>query len=448
MHEPTQLGFPAITLDSLLGRAIESPSLLLLRRRESPYQTPLDVPATVATSLGPVLGRIRKGDSVAVGIGSRGIARLPEVVAAVVAVLEGRGARPFIVPAMGSHGGASAQGQRMVLADLGITEESHRVPIRAGMATTVVGKVDGLAVHCADDVLGADHVLVVNRLKSHTSFSGQIESGVAKMLAIGLGKQRGAEELHRLGPLRLEQRIVAACSVLTSILPVLGGLAIVEDQNKALLAIELLGRDDIGGPRESELLDRARTHEARLPFDEVDVLIVDTMGKEISGTGMDTNVLGRRMVRGSPEPSGVSITNVVVLSVSKGSEGNAVGMGLADFMPVSALEGVDLRATYANALTAGLQGVQRAQVPIVLASDRDAVHGAILAAGLSAPDQARVVRIRSTLALTELMVTPNLVEAASGSEVAADDEPGPLFDTEGSARPWSQPTSHHSKDPS
>jgi len=437
---------PAITLASLLGRTIESPDLVLLRRRTTPSDTPFDVLAAVAASLGPSLGRIREGDSVAVGVGSRGIARLPEIVAVVLKLLQGHGARPFIVPAMGSHGGATAQGQRAVLADLGITEESHGVAIRASMDTTVVGEADGLVVHCADEALGADHVLVLNRLKSHTSFSGSIESGVAKMLAIGLGKQRGAEELHRLGPLRLEQRILAACSVLTSSVPVLGGLAIVEDQTKTLLAVEFLDQDEIGGLKESELLDLARTHEARLPFAEVDVLVIDTMGKEISGTGMDTNVLGRRMVRGSPELSGVSITNVVVLSVSPGSEGNAIGMGLADFMPVAALERVDLRATYANALTAGLQGVQRAQVPIVLASDRDAVHAAILAAGLPDPRQARVVRIRSTLALSELMVTPNLVEAAAGYESVAGHESGQLFDIDGAARPWPQPSPRHSKD--
>lgn len=446
MAEPARMSLPAIALDSLLDRTMASPDLVLLRRRRTPDVAPLDVRKTVAACFGPVLARIEEGDSVAIGVGSRGIARLPEIVAAVAELLQSHGARPYIVPAMGSHGGASAEGQRAVLADLGITEQSHGIPICAAMDTAVVGEVDGLTVHCAVEALSADHVLVLNRLKSHTSFTGSIESGVAKMLAIGLGKQRGAEEVHRLGPLRLEQRILTACSVLTSVLPLLGGLAIVEDQSKALLTMELLGGDEIAGPREAELLDRARSHEARLPFGEVDVLIVDTMGKEISGTGMDTNVLGRRMVRGSPEPHGVSITNVVVLSISHGSEGNAVGMGLADFMPLSALEQVDLRATYANALTAGLQGVQRAQVPIVLASDRDAVHAAILAAGLPDPGQARVVRIRSTLALAELMVTRNLVEAAAGYEPVLDEDPGPLFDTAGAARPWPPSSSDHTKD--
>jgi hypothetical protein len=309
------------------------------------------------------------------------------------------------------------------------------VPIRAAMDTVSIGEVDGMDVHVAREAALADHILVVNRLKSHTSFSGDIESGLAKMTAVGLGKQEGAEELHRLGPLRLEARIKAACAVIVDHLPVLGGLALVENHRKALVGIDFLGGSELGGHREAELLGTARRLEARLPFDEIDVLIVDTMGKEISGTGMDTNVIGRRMVRGSPEPCGLNVTNIVVLSVTQGSEGNAVGLGLADFVPVTLLENVDLHATYANALTAGLQGVQRAQIPIVLATDRDAVSAALLTAGLGDPAQARMARIRSTLALDEVMVTSNLLPVGSeyGKAGPAQTE---LFDESGSILPW------------
>ncbi|MCW2772066.1 MAG: hypothetical protein JWN91_392 [Nocardioides sp.] len=435
MPEPSPYVVPSISLDSLVSREIPSPRLHLVRRVAGPPAVPIDVHESVARALAPAVEKIQRGDSVAVGVGSRGIARIAELVDAVLEVLTSAGARPFIVPAMGSHGGASPAGQLAVLADLGITEASTGVPIRAGMETRIVGEVDGLEVHCAEAVFDADHVLVVNRLKSHTSFSGKVESGVAKMVAIGLGKQRGAEILHQLGPLHLEARIVAACSLITSSLPVLGGLAVIENRSKGIDAIDFLAADDIGGPREATLLDTARAHEGRLPFDQIDVLIVDTMGKEISGTGMDTNVLGRRMVRGSPEPPGVTITNVVVLHVSEGSEGNAVGLGLADFAPVAALDQVDLRATYANALTAGLQGVQRAQIPIVLATDRDAVHAALLTAGLPDLRTARVARIRSTLALDELMVTANLVETPGLEPVDAERE-ADLFDPAGNIRPW------------
>ncbi|MDB5821293.1 MAG: hypothetical protein JWQ11_4933 [Rhizobacter sp.] len=426
---------PSLRLDTVLSRPVSVPQLTLVRRDEPAGGQLLDVPSAVRDALAPGLRQVRAGQSVAVGVGSRGIARIAEVVSAVTRLLLELGAEPFIVPAMGSHGGATEHGQRAVLADLGITEESMGVPIRAAMDTVSIGEVDGMDVHVAREAALADHILVVNRLKSHTSFSGDIESGLAKMTAVGLGKQEGAEELHRLGPLRLEARIKAACAVIVDHLPVLGGLALVENHRKALVGIDFLRGSELGGHREAELLGTARRLEARLPFDEIDVLIVDTMGKEISGTGMDTNVIGRRMVRGSPEPCGLKVTNIVVLSVTEGSEGNAVGLGLADFVPVTLLENVDLHATYANALTAGLQGVQRAQIPIVLATDRDAVSAALLTAGLGDPAQARMARIRSTLALDEIMVTSNLLPV--GSEYG---EAGPvqteLFDESGSILPW------------
>ncbi|CUR58797.1 conserved hypothetical protein [metagenome] len=432
---------PVIALSELVSRPVPVPRLQLARGVGSKVRASLDIPAAVAGALGPALERVQVGESVAVGVGSRGIARLQETVLAVLEVLRAQGARPFIVPAMGSHGGATPGGQLAVLADLGITEESTGVPIRASMDTRVVGSTDELEVHVSEAACQADHVLVINRIKSHTSFSGQIESGLAKMVAIGLGKQRGAEELHRLGPLHLERRILASCAVVTSSLPVLGGLAVVESRHKDVDEIAFLAGDQIGGPAEAELLARARAQEARLPFDQIDVLIVDRMGKEISGTGMDTNVIGRRMVRGSPEPPGVEVTNIVVLEVSEGSEGNAVGIGLADFLPVSAMANVDLRATYANALTAGLQGVQRAQVPIVLATARDAVCAALLTAGLKDLSEARIVRIRSTLALDELMVSAPLLATSPGIGAVAGIPEAPLFDGEGAIRPWPTTTS-------
>lgn len=431
---------PRIALETLISRPVPTPQLRLVRReREEPGRA-YDVRAAVRTALTTSLSRIQKGDSVAVGVGSRGIVRIAELVSATTALVREYGGHPFIVPAMGSHGGATESGQLAVLADLGVTEDSSGAPIRAAMDTVEVGEIDGMRVHVSREAATADHILVLNRLKSHTSFSGAIESGLAKMTAIGLGKQHGAEELHRLGPLRLEERIIAACALVVEKLPVLGGLAVTENHRKELVHVDFVEGTDLGGPREAELLARARLHEARLPFEEVDVLIVDRMGKEISGTGMDTNVIGRRMVRGSPEPDGLDATNIVILSVSEGSEGNAVGIGLADFVPASLLEKVDLHATYANALTAGLQGVQRAQIPIVLATDRDAVNAALLTAGIGDLTQARVVRIRSTLSLDELMVTSNLLPTGGGY-VEGGPEQLELFDVHGSILPW--PTDPH-----
>ena len=435
MSDPARVVVPGLTLDQLVSRPVPIPPLHHVRRLRPPAGPSRDVRADVERELATVLDRVSPGDAVAIGVGSRGVARLQEIVGSVVEVLRERGARPYIVPAMGSHGGATEDGQLAVLAGLGITEASMGVPLEASMSTRLAGVVDEIPVHIASSLDRAQHVLVINRIKSHTSFSGMIESGLAKMLAIGLGKQRGAEKLHELGPLFLEQRIVTACSLLIQSLPVLGGLAVVEDERKAIDLIELVPPDGIGGAHETALLARARGLEARLPFDSLDVLIVDLMGKEISGTGMDTNVLGRRMVRGSPEPAGPQVTNVVVLQVSTGSGGNAVGIGLADFIPRAALEGVDLASTYANAFTAGLQGVQRAQIPIVLSTDRDAVGAALVTAGIPDLAKARIARIRSTLALDELMVSANLLQDPRLEELSA----GALldiFDATGALLPW------------
>ena len=399
---------PAPSLADVVGRHVDLPPLVHVRRiaRTSP---PVDVAAMTRAALAPACARVRPGAEVAVAVGSRGIAGLRDIVRTAVAELRAAGAEPFVVPAMGSHGGATAEGQRAVLAGLGITPDAVGAPVRASMDTVPLGDAGDVAVHVDRHAAAADHVLLVNRLKSHTSFSGSVESGLAKMLAIGLGKQRGAEELHRRGPAHIEARIQAAGAVLKAALPLLGGLALVEDEHKAVHSVDLLTPEEIGGEREAALLRVARSHEARLPFGRLDVLVVDLMGKEISGTGMDTNVLGRRMVRGMPEPPGVAITNVVVLGVSRASGGNAVGIGLADFAPERALADVDLTATYANALTAGLQGVQRAQLPIVLATDRDAVQAAVLASGVADPGEVRLARIRSTAALDELMVSADLL---------------------------------------
>jgi uncharacterized protein DUF362 len=430
---------PAPALADVVHGHVDLPPMVRARRvdRTAP---PVDVAAMTGAALAPACARVRPGDAVALAVGSRGIAGIQAIVQTCVSLLRSAGASPFIVPAMGSHGGATPAGQREVLAKLGITEESVGAPVRASMETVVVGVAGGVEVHVDRQASAADHVLLVNRLKSHTSFSGQVESGLAKMLAIGLGKQLGAEELHRRGPAHLEARIQAAGALLKGALPLLGGLAVVEDEHKSVRSIDLLGPDEIGGERESELLAVAKSHEVRLPFSQLDVLVVDLMGKEISGTGMDTNVLGRRMVRGMPEPPGVDITNVVVLDVSRASGGNAVGIGLADFAPLRALERVDLAATYANAMTAGLQGVQRAQLPIVLATDRDAIHAAVLTAGLADMRQVRMARIRSTLHLDEMMLSPNLLQECADRFQpvgTADDGSAMAFGADGAVTGWS-----------
>jgi hypothetical protein len=430
--EPPRLVAPRLA--DILGR--EAPDLKLVRmeRRRTTTAAPVDPAELSHAAIAPHLGAVAAGDTVAIGVGSRGINGIDRVVAGIVSAVRERGAEPFIVPAMGSHGGADAPGQEQTLARLGV-DAGLGASVRATMDTVDLGRAGDVSVSFDAFAAEADHILVVNRLKSHTSFSGRIESGLAKMLAIGLGKQHGAEELHRLGPARIEDRIVTAARHICSQVPVLGGIALVEGRDKTLAAVEFVAAEGIGGSREEQLLELAKSHEARLPVTQLDVLVVDVMGKEFSGTGMDTNVLGRRMVRSMPELETPHVTNVVCLEISEKSGGNAVGVGLADFVPRRLLERFDPVSTYANTLTAGSQGVQRAQIPIVLEDDVDAVSAAILTCEAPVLGQVRLVRVRNTLHLDDLLVSESLVAEveAVGYDVTATSR---LFGASGRLTAW------------
>lgn len=402
-------------LYDILGRRAPDIAMRRMSRRYDDAMPAVDPCESAYAALHGRLDAVQPGDSVVIGVGSRGIHDIAEVVTGVVRALRERGAEPFIIPAMGSHGGSSAEGQEETLAGLGVCEARVGAPVRATMSTISLGVSGDVDVAFDANAAQAQHVLVVNRLKSHTSFSGDIESGLGKMLAIGFGKQHGAEELHRMGPAQIERRIRTAARHVCAQLPVLGGVALVEGLTKDLVAVEFVEPDGIAGEREAELLRLAKGQEARLPVERIDVLVVDAMGKEFSGTGMDTNVIGRRMVRSMPEIPTPRITNIVCCEVTHGSHGNAMGMGLADFVPERALTGFDPVATYANALTAGSQGVQRAHIPIVMADDIDAVSAAILTCDVDDMSRLRVVRVKNTLQLDEIMVSDPLVEEASGA---------------------------------
>lgn len=440
MNPSLRLAGTAPSLEEVFGQSPPELSLFTMRR---PAASPpvLDVPALVRGQLESVVTQVTPGMRIAVAVGSRGIAQLATVVATTMAELRRAGASPFIVPAMGSHGGATSAGQEQLLASLGVTAESADAPVESSMDTVRLGTAEpGQDVYIDRLAASADAVLPINRVKSHTSFQGEIESGLAKMLAIGLGKQDGARELHRLGPAHLERRIRAASALIRSQIRILGGLALIEDELKLLRHIELLAADHIGSAGEARLLELAKRLSPRLPVSPVDVLIVDAMGKDRSGTGMDTRVIGRMLVRGSAEPDSPSVTNLVALSLTEASHGNATGLGLADFIPERLATEVDLNATYANSLTAGLQGVQRAQLPITLATDWDAVGAAVLTAAVPDLSEVRIVRIQDTLHLNEVMVSGPLVDEclAAGFE-KVHERAGTLFDAQGQITPW--PTS-------
>ncbi len=414
------------------------PSMLPVRQRfEAPQLG--DVARATAEALEPLRARVTAGMTVAVTAGSRGIHDKAAVVRSAGEWLRSVGAEPFVVPAMGSHGGATAEGQVTMLAELGMTEQSLGMPIHATMDTVDLGRVpDGPTAYLDRYAAAADAILVINRVKAHTDFKGDIESGLAKITAIGLGKQRGAEGIHRYGPANLGSWIPKVARRIIDTGKMLGGLAILENAFDRAARIELVEPDQIGGLREQELLREAKGLMATLPFDHLDVAVIDVMGKDKSGSGMDTNVIGRMMIRGSAEFDRPNITNIAVLDVSDASHGNAIGLGLADFIPFRILERINLRSCYINAMTSGLGGPQRGQIPMAMPTDRDAVAAAILTCGRADLENARVVRMPDTLDLEHLLVSESLrdqVEADAALEIVGDGAPM-SFDDEGQIEKW------------
>jgi hypothetical protein len=414
------------------------PEMLPVRQKFDAPQVP-DVAVATASALEPLRARIQPGMTVALTAGSRGIEDKPEVVRAAGEWLRDLGAEPFVVPAMGSHGGATAEGQVELLADLGMTEQSLGMPIKATMETVELGHVpDGPMVHLDAHAAAADGIIAVNRIKAHTDFTGEVESGLAKIVAIGLGKRLGAEGIHLYGPANLAVWVPKVTERIIETGKVLGGLGIVENAFDRAAKVAFLEPDDIGGAVESALLKEAKDLMATLPFDDLDVAVVDVMGKNFSGCGMDTNVIGRMMIRGSAEFERPRIANIAVLDLSDASHGNASGLGLADFIPFRLLEKVDLRTTYINGMTSGLGGPQRGQVPMAMPTDRSAVAAAILTCGRADLENARVVRMHSTLHLEELLVSTSLrAEVDASDRLSISGDPVPMdFDADGRIRAW------------
>jgi hypothetical protein len=311
----------------------------------------------------------------------------------------------------------------------GITSEATGMPIVSSMDVQVLGVLDnGMPVYWSTTALEADHVLVINRVKPHTDFRGPFESGLAKMCAIGLGKQRGAQTIHSYGTRGLAELMPAAARFIVEHTGdrILGGLAILENAYDQTACIEAVPRGGIGNDVEGGLLQTSRSLMAALPFDRLDVLIVDEMGKNISGTGMDTNVLGRMFVPGVPEDERPRITAVVVLGLTPESHGNAIGIGLADFTTQHVLADVDWQATYVNGYASGLGGLLRNRVPNVLADDRAAIATAIRMCGQPDLSQLKLARVRNTLTVADVDFSPALLDEARRTRVEVTGEPSPM----------------------
>lgn len=341
---------------------------------------------------------------IAVGVGSRGIAHLAVIVGAVVDELRAAGFEPFVVPAMGSHGGGTPEGQVEVLEDYGVSEASLGVPVRATMETRVIGDVDGVPVHLDRFVAEAGKAFLVARVKPHTDFRGPIESGPTKMAAIGLGKQAGAATLHGLGLGGLRD-VMPEAGRLTARRFLLGALAIVENDADETASITGLLGAEVGGQKEMDLLDQARACLPRIPFANLDVLLVEQIGKDVSGSGMDPNVAGRWMINGLAEPTPLPVHSIVALDLTDASHGNALGMGLADFTTERLAAKIDPVKMVMNAVTSGWAAMPRSRTPIVMPDDRSALIASLASCGTKAAIEPRLVWIRDTLHTTTMAVS-------------------------------------------
>jgi len=337
------------------------------------------------------------GREVAIAIGSRGITDILEIVTVLIDFLRDRGARPFLLPAMGSHGGATAEGQRAILEGYGLTREKLGVEIRSSMDVVEVGATRaGLSVYCDRVATEVDGLILVNRIHAHTDFEARYESGLVKMIAIGLGKRKGAQTIHRLGARGFREEMVHFAEVSIAHLPLLFGIGIVENAYNRTARLEVIDRDRIF-EMEPPLLREAKRLQARILLDHLDVLVVGEMGKDISGTGMDTSVIGRRMIFGEPEPTSPRIKRIVVLSLSEKTHGNAVGIGLADICTRRLVERIDFESTYVNTITA--TSIERGKLPLQAETDREAIEIALDTCWVTDRRKAIMAVIRDTKSL-------------------------------------------------
>jgi Lactate racemase N-terminal domain len=373
---------------------------------------PIDVATSVTGEFAKLRPKVRIGDRIVIGVGSRGVTNLLPIVKAVINQLLRIGANPVVIPAMGSHGGATPAGQREVLDSFGINEESIEVPICDSLDVIQIGTTEfGVPVYCSVEAMNSDGVILINRIKPHTDFFGDLGSGLLKMAVIGLGKRKGAGTMHLAATqFGYEKTIRAMANVLIEKAPLLGGLAIIENQFHETAKIQTIVRDEMA-TAENALLSEARELMPLLPFEEIDLLIVDQIGKNISGAGMDPNVINRSVhgynslpMRGDqPAPF---IRRIFVRGLTPETNGNAIGIGMADATNSRLVQRLDENKTNINALTALTP--QSAKLPIVFDDDRSAIEAMLTSLPLSNPQDAKIVRIADTLSVADMEVSESL----------------------------------------
>src|SRR5690606_33700809 len=349
---------------------------------------------------------IKPGMEIAIAVGSRGIDALVDITKTTVQFIKDQGATPFIVPSMGSHGGATGEGQREVLKHLGVTEESAGCEIRSSMEVIKLGELpNGLPVYIDKYASEADGIVVINRVKPHTAFRGSVESGIQKMISIGLGKQKGAEACHQLGFKHMAEHVPAMAKMAIEKMPIIFAVATVENAFDKVAELKVLRANEIEKV-EPDLQALAKKLLPKIFVDQIDVLVIDEIGKNISGDGMDPNITGRYptpYAHGGPE-----VTKMVVLDLTPETEGNANGVGTADFTTQRLVDKMDREATYANGLTSTVVGPTH--ISTAMPSDKTAVQAAIKTCNILDFAKARVVRIKNTLQISEIEVSENLLD--------------------------------------
>ena len=392
-----------------------------------------DLEAAVIQELDSCGISIPVGGEIAIAVGSRGIANLALIVRTVCAWVRTKGGKPFIVPAMGSHGGGTAEGQKKVLEGYGIQEAYTKAAIRASMEVVELDST-GLPVPVYFDrhAHGAAGTIVINRIKVHTDFHGPYESGLMKLIVIGLGKHAQALAIHRYGTMGLREFIPKVAQASLAQGNILLGLGVVENAYDETQLIQAIPAAEIPD-REPILLDIARRSMPTFPLDTFDILVLDRFGKDISGAGLDTNIIGRWMIYNEPEPESPRIKIIILGDLTPASHGNAVGLGLADIMVRRAYEKIDWQATYENLFTSSF--LYRGRTPVVVDSDRDGMRYALRGSNVIDPTQVQIIRVQDTLHLSELLVSPAVLQRITGrGNIEVLETEHELFDKTGSYR--------------
>lgn len=373
-----------------------------------------------------------KGKKIGITVGSRGISNIASIIRSISEYINKQGATVYLIPAMGSHGGGNIEGQLDILNSLGITEESIGYEIIRNIDSSLLGYSDlGIPVFIIKAIFSLDGIVVVNRIKSHTDFEGSIESGICKMLAIGLGGPKGAYTVHSHALCKgYEQTIVDVAQTVIDNCNIILMVGLIENHNSQLAKVQVINPRDIF-TEEPKLLTLAKSMHDKLPVDKLDLLIIDEIGKDISGTGMDTKIVGRIMVKGQKEPEKPSISRIVVLDITDESHGNAIGSGLADITTRKVFNKIDLKSTALNSIIS--MSPEQGKIPVVLENDKDAINAALDSLGSIKYKESRIIHIRNTLFMEEMEASlPLMKEISSNSSVQILDKAHPLnFSSEG-----------------